>query len=91
MATPLLSCGEREARPPTQEFPTVWRRSRATSSTPNRLPTGHAVQVDPRPDGVYDISVKFFTRERRGWSTSPSANRTLQTHFSHWCKKCGLP
>jgi len=60
MATPLLVLWGTRGAPPTQEFPTVWRRFASNLVDAQPLPTGHAVQVEA-PDGVYDHFVKFFT------------------------------
>jgi haloacetate dehalogenase len=46
--------------PPTQEFPTVWRKFASNLVDAQPLPTGHYLQEEA-PDQVYDHFVKFFT------------------------------
>jgi haloacetate dehalogenase len=60
MATPLLILWGTRGRPPTQEYPTVWRQFADNLVDAQPLPTGHALQVEA-PDAVYDHFVKFFT------------------------------
>jgi len=55
----LLLWGTR-GLPPTQEFPTVWRKFASNMVDAQPLPTGHYMQ-DEAPDQVYDYFVKFFT------------------------------
>jgi hypothetical protein len=54
----LVLWGTRGA-PPTQEYPTVWRRFASNLVDAQPLPTGHALQVEA-PDRVYDHFIKFF-------------------------------
>jgi haloacetate dehalogenase len=60
IATPLLVLWGTRGAPPTQEYPTVWRRFASNLVDAQPLPTGHALQVEA-PDRVYDQFVKFFT------------------------------
>jgi len=60
IATPLLILWGTRGAPPTQEYPTVWRRFATNLVDAQPLPTGHALQVEA-PDRVYDHFVKFFT------------------------------
>ena len=60
IATPLLVLWGTRGAPPTQEYPTVWRRFASNLVDAQPLPTGHALQVEA-PDRVYDHFVKFFT------------------------------
>jgi haloacetate dehalogenase len=55
----LLLWGTRGA-PPTDEFPTVWRKFASNLVDAQPLPTGHYLQEEA-PDQVYDHFVKFFT------------------------------
>ena len=59
IATPLLVLWGTRGAPPTQEYPTVWRRYASNLVDAQPLPTGHAVQVEA-PDGVYYHFAKFF-------------------------------
>ena len=56
IAPPLLILWGTRGAPPTQEYPTVWRRF---ASNLQPLPTGHALQVEA-PGPVYDHFIKFF-------------------------------
>ena len=60
ITTPLLILWGTRGAPPTQEYPTVWRRFATNLVDAQPLPTGHALQVEA-PDRVYDHFVKFFT------------------------------
>jgi haloacetate dehalogenase len=57
---PLLILWGSRGAPPTQEYPTVWRKFASNLVDAQPLPTGHALQVEA-PDRVYDHFVKFFT------------------------------
>jgi len=59
MTTPLLILWGTRGAPPTQEYPTVWRKYASNLVDAQPLPTGHALQVEA-PDRVYDHFVKFF-------------------------------
>jgi haloacetate dehalogenase len=59
MTPPFLALWGTRGAPPTQEFPTVWRRFASNLVDAQPLPTGHALQVEA-PDRVYDHFVKFF-------------------------------
>jgi haloacetate dehalogenase len=59
IATPLLVLWGTRGMPPTQEYPTVWRKFASNLVDAQPLPTGHALQVEA-PDRVYDHFVKFF-------------------------------
>jgi hypothetical protein len=45
--------------PPTQEYPTVWRKFASNLVDAQPLPTGHVLQAEA-PDRVYDHFVEFF-------------------------------
>ena len=60
IVTPLLVLWGTRGAPPTQEYPTVWRRFASNLVDAQPLPTGHALQVEA-PDRVYDHFIKFFT------------------------------
>jgi haloacetate dehalogenase len=60
IATPLLVLWATRGAPPTQEYPTVWRKYASNLVDAQPLPTGHAIQVEA-PDDVYNHFVKFFT------------------------------
>jgi haloacetate dehalogenase len=60
IATPLLVLWGTRGAPPTQVYPTVWRRFASNLVDAQPLPTGHALQVEA-PDRVYDHFIKFFT------------------------------
>jgi haloacetate dehalogenase len=60
ITTPLLVLWGTRGRPPTQEYPTAWRKFASNLVDAQPLPTGHALQVEA-PDAVYDHFVKFFT------------------------------
>jgi haloacetate dehalogenase len=57
---PLLILWGTRGAPPTQEFPTVWRKFASNLVDAQPLPTGHYLQEEA-PDRVYDYFVKFFT------------------------------
>jgi haloacetate dehalogenase len=57
---PLLILWGTRGQPPTQEFPTVWRKFASNLVDAQPLPTGHYLQEEA-PDQVYDYFVKFFT------------------------------
>src|SRR3989454_9053450 len=57
---PLLILWGTRGAPPTQEFPTVWRRFASNLVDAQPLPTGHYLQEEA-PDRVHDYFVKFFT------------------------------
>src|SRR5580704_477017 len=57
---PLLVLWGSRGAPPTQEFPTVWRKFAKNLVDAQPLPTGHYLQEEA-PDQVYDHFVKFFT------------------------------
>ena len=57
---PLLILWGTRGAPPTQEFPTVWRKFASNLVDAQPLPTGHYLQEEA-PDQVYDYFVKFFT------------------------------
>ena len=57
---PLLILWGTRGAPPTQEFPTVWRKYASNLVDAQPLPTGHYLQEEA-PDRVYDHFVKFFT------------------------------
>src|SRR5262245_12078716 len=60
IVTPLLVLWGTRGAPPTQEFPTVWRRFASNLVDAQPLPTGHALQVEA-PDRVHDHFIRFFT------------------------------
>jgi len=60
IATPLMVLWGTRGAPPTQEYPTVWRRFASNLVDAQPLPTGHALQVEA-PERVYDHFIKFFT------------------------------
>jgi haloacetate dehalogenase len=57
---PLLVLWGTRGQPPTQEFPTVWKKFASNLVDAQPLPTGHYLQEEA-PDQVYDYFVKFFT------------------------------
>jgi haloacetate dehalogenase len=57
---PLLILWGSRGAPPTQEYPTVWRKYASNLVDAQPLPTGHYLQEEA-PDQVYDHFVKFFT------------------------------
>ena len=57
---PLLILWGTRGAPPTQEYPTVWRKFASNLVDAQPLPTGHYLQEEA-PDQVYDHLVKFFT------------------------------
>src|SRR5580693_3890760 len=57
---PLLILWGTRGAPPTQEYPTVWRKYASNLVDAQPLPTGHYLQEEA-PDQVYDHLVKFFT------------------------------
>jgi haloacetate dehalogenase len=60
IATPLLVLWGTRGSPPTDQYPTVWRKFASNLVDAQPLPTGHALQVEA-PDAVHDHFVKFFT------------------------------
>jgi haloacetate dehalogenase len=60
IATPLLVLWGTRGLPPTDEYPTVWRKYASNLVDAQPLPTGHYLQEEA-PDRVYDYFVKFFT------------------------------
>jgi haloacetate dehalogenase len=59
ITTPLLVLWGTRGLPPTEEYPTVWRKFASNLVDAQPLPTGHALQVEA-PDRVYDLFVNFF-------------------------------
>src|SRR6266481_5028162 len=57
---PLLILWGTRGAPPTQEFPTVWRKFASNLVDAQPLPTGHYLQEEA-PDRVIDHFLKFFT------------------------------
>ncbi len=57
---PLLILWGTRGRPPTDEYPTVWRKFASNLVDAQPLPTGHYLQEEA-PDQVYGHLVKFFT------------------------------
>jgi haloacetate dehalogenase len=57
---PLLILWGTRGAPPTQEYPTVWRKFASNLVDAQPLPTGHYLQEEA-PDQVIDHFVKFFT------------------------------
>jgi haloacetate dehalogenase len=57
---PLLILWGTRGAPPTQEFPTVWRKFASNLVDAQPLPTGHYLQEEA-PDRVIEHFVKFFT------------------------------
>ena len=57
---PLLILWGTRGQPPTDEFPTVWRKYASNLVDAQPLPTGHYLQEEA-PDRVHDYLVKFFT------------------------------
>jgi haloacetate dehalogenase len=57
---PLLILWGTRGAPPTQEFPTVWKKFASNLVDAQPLATGHYLQEEA-PDQVYDYFVKFFT------------------------------
>ena len=57
---PFLLMVATRGAPPSQEYPTVWRRYASNMVDPQWLPTGHYMQEDA-PDQMYEQFVKFFT------------------------------
>ena len=57
---PLLILWGTRGAPPTQEFPTVWRKFASNLVDAQPLPTGHYLQEEA-PDQVVDHFIKFFT------------------------------
>jgi haloacetate dehalogenase len=60
IATPLLVLWGTRGAPPTDEYPTVWRKYASNLIDIQPLPSGHYLQEE-QPDRVYDYCVKFFT------------------------------
>jgi haloacetate dehalogenase len=56
---PLLILWGTRGKPPTDEFPTVWKKFASNLVDAQPLPTGHYLQEEA-PDQVYDHLVKFF-------------------------------
>jgi haloacetate dehalogenase len=56
---PVLILWGTRGQPPTQEFPTVWRKFAKNLVDAQPLPTGHYLQEEA-PDQVHDYFVKFF-------------------------------
>ncbi len=59
MTTPMLLLWGTRGAPPTQLYPTVWRKYATNLVDAQPLPTGHALQVEA-PEQVYGHFVKFF-------------------------------
>src|SRR6266853_5472491 len=57
---PLLILWGSRGAPPTQEYPTVWRKFASNLVDAQPLPTGHYLQEEA-PDQVIDHFIKFFT------------------------------
>jgi haloacetate dehalogenase len=57
---PLLILWGSRGAPPTQEYPTVWRKFASNLVDAQPLPTGHYLQEEA-PDQVIDHCLKFFT------------------------------
>jgi haloacetate dehalogenase len=57
---PLLVLWGTRGAPPTQEYPTVWRKFASNLVDAQPLPTGHYLQEEA-PDQVIDHFIKFFT------------------------------
>jgi haloacetate dehalogenase len=57
--TPLLVLWGTRGAPPTDEYPTVWRKFASNLVDAKPLPTGHVLQQEA-PDQVYDYFVKLF-------------------------------
>ena len=57
---PFLLLFATRGAPPSQEYPTVWRKFASNLVDAQPLPTGHYMQEEA-PDQVYDHFVKFFT------------------------------
>ena len=57
---PLLVLWGSRGAPPTQEYPTVWRKFASNLVDAQPLPTGHYLQEEA-PDQVIDHCIKFFT------------------------------
>jgi haloacetate dehalogenase len=57
---PLLILWGTRGAPPTQEYPTVWRKYASNLADAQPLPTGHYLQEEA-PDQVVDHFIKFFT------------------------------
>jgi haloacetate dehalogenase len=57
---PLLILWGTRGAPPTQEYPTVWRKYASNLVDAQPLPTGHYLQEEA-PDQVVDHFIKFFT------------------------------
>ena len=60
IATPLLVLWGTRGSPPTDEYPTVWRKYASSLVDIQPLPSGHYLQEE-QPDRVYDYFIKFFT------------------------------
>jgi haloacetate dehalogenase len=57
---PLLILWGTRGQPPSQEFPTVWKKYASNLVDAQPLPTGHYLQEEA-PDQVLDYFFKFFT------------------------------
>jgi haloacetate dehalogenase len=57
---PLLILWGTRGAPPTQEYPTIWRKYASNLVDAQPLPTGHYLQEEA-PDQVVDHFIKFFT------------------------------
>ena len=57
---PLLILWGSRGAPPTQEYPTVWRKFASNLVDAQPLPTGHYLQEEA-PDRVIEHLLKFFT------------------------------
>jgi len=57
---PLLILWGSRGAPPTDEYPTVWRKYASKLVDAQPLPTGHYLQEEA-PEQVYDHLIKFFT------------------------------
>ncbi len=60
IAMPFLLLFATRDGPPSQEYPTVWRKYASNMVDAQPLPSGHYMQEDA-PDQVHDHFVKFFT------------------------------
>jgi len=60
IAQPLQILWGTRGAPPTDEFPTVWRKFASNLIDAQPLPTGHFLQEEA-PDRVYEHFVNFFT------------------------------
>jgi haloacetate dehalogenase len=60
ITTPLLVLWGTRGQPPTNEYPTVWRKYASNLVDIQPVPTGHYIQEE-QPDRVYNDCIKFFT------------------------------